>query len=518
MTHIPQHDALKPSSPEKTQQPISRRESLQFGMGIAALGMTGEAGVGGEESGVAAPLHFLSLKTLGQKIRTGEVSSVEVTRRMLDRIAVVDKRLKSYQLVTGAETLAAAQKCDREIAGGKYRGPLHGVPIGIKDLLYTRGIATIAGMKVRASFRPTFDATVVKRLASAGAVSLGKLALCEGAMEPYHPDLHIPVNPWDASKWSGVSSSGSGVATAAGLCYGSIGTDTGGSIRYPSACNSCVGLKPTYGRVSRHGVFALADSMDHVGPMTRTVEDAAIMLEAMAGHDPLDRTTSRVPVPRVTAMLGQSIKGMRIGLDRNYVTQGVDPEVAQALLQAVDVLASLGAKIVKVKMPTNPNPPGLWFTIASVECVLANKDVYPAKVAGLGPGFRQTLEIGSRVTATEYADACRQRREIARQIHNTLAEVDCLVCPSLSNPPRDIDPRPTVLDTAEWESLSEKDVFTKPFNYSGVPTLSVPCGFSKSGLPMSLQFVASSWREPDICRAGHAYEAATHWHEKHPRV
>ena len=169
-------------------------------------------------------------------------------------------------------------------------------------------------------------------------------------------------------------------------------------------------------------------------------------------------------------------------------------------------------------MPADPNPSGIWFTIASVEAVSANHDVFPAKAASLGPGFRQTLEIGSRVTATEYADACRQRREISCQIHNMLAEVDCLVCPSLSNPPRDIDPHPTLLETAEWERLSEQDVFTKPFNFSGVPTLSVPCGFSNSGLPMSLQLVASTWREADICRAGHAFQAATNWHHEHPNV
>lgn len=521
MTNKSMNGDVPHASINTMRQPVSRRVSLQVGLGVSAMatfGMAQQRGLDDNVTGSEPPLHYWSLKMLGQRIRSREVSSVEVTRRLLERIAVVDKKLKSYQLVTEAAALATAEKCDREIAAGKYRGPLHGVPIGIKDLLYTRGIATIAGMHVRASFRPTFDATVVSRLAAAGAVSLGKLALCEGAMEPYHPNLRVPVNPWDASKWSGVSSSGSGVATAAGLCYGSIGTDTGGSIRYPSACNSCVGLKPTYGRVSRHGVFALADSMDHVGPMTRTVEDAAIMFEAMAGHDPMDRTTSQIAVPRITSMLGQSIKGMRIGLDRDYVTKGVDPEVVQALLQAVDVLSSLGAKIVKVKMPADPNPSGIWFTIASVEAVLANHDVFPAKAASLGPGFRQTLEIGSRVTATEYADACRQRREIASQIHNMLTEVDCLVCPSLSNPPRDINPRPTLLETAQWERQSEKDVFTKPFNFSGVPTLSVPCGFSNSGLPMSLQLVASTWREADICRAGHAYQAATNWHHEHPNV
>ena len=508
---------LPQSSVRSEGVPMSRRDALQTCLGISALaavGMAGREASAEDPNAAESPLHFWSLKTLSQKIRSRDVSSVEVTRHMLERIARLDGKLKSYQLVTRAEALATAERCDREIKDGKYRGPLHGVPIGIKDLLYTKGIATIAGTKARAGFVPDFDATVVKRLAAAGAVSLGKLVLCEGAWAPYHPDLPIPVNPWDAGKWSGVSSSGSGVATAAGLCFASIGSDTGGSIRYPSAANGCVGLKPTYGRVSRHGVFALADSLDHVGPMTRTVEDSAIMFEVMAGHDPHDPSTTSLPVPKITGVLEESIKGMKVGFDRGYATQGIDQEVATAVLGAVDVLAGLGAEIVEIAMPDDPNPEGVWVTIAMVEAVLANNDLS----AKLGPGFREVLEQGRQVTATDYAAACRKRREVTQQIYNILAEVNCLACPSMANPAQDILKHPTVFEPDDSKRIVGKDVFTKPFEFSGVPTLSVPCGFSRTGLPLSLQLVASPWGESDICRVGHAYERATMWHKKHPNV
>ena len=216
-------------------------------------------------------VHYRSLSDTARLLRTKAISPVELTQHMLDRVAAVDRNLKSYVTVMPDRALAAARRAEAEIQSGQYRGPLHGMPIGVKDLCYTRGVATAAGTKIFSGFVPDFDATVVTRLQDAGAVILGKQTLCEGAFGPYHPELEVPVNPWNPARWSGVSSSGSAVAAAAGLCFGSIGTDTGGSIRYPSAANGCVGLKPTYGRVSRHGVFPLAESMDHVGPMARTV-------------------------------------------------------------------------------------------------------------------------------------------------------------------------------------------------------------------------------------------------------
>ena len=243
------------------------------------------------------PLHFASLTEVAALLKAGELSPVELTQMMLERIDRVDDELKSYATVTSERALKAARQAELEILAGNYRGQLHGIPIAVKDLCFTKGTRTMGGMGVLKDFVPDYDATVISRLESAGAVLLGKLNLTEGAMLGYHRDFDIPVNPWNADYWAGASSSGSGVATAAGLCFASLGTDTGGSIRYPSMANGVVGLKPTYGRVSRYGVLPLSETLDHVGPMTRRSADAAIMLEAIAGHDINDATSLRDPVP-----------------------------------------------------------------------------------------------------------------------------------------------------------------------------------------------------------------------------
>jgi amidase len=265
------------------------------------------------------PLHYLSLSEVARLIEAKEISPVELTQMMLNRIHTLDVRLHSYATVMADEALAAARAAEREIQSGNYRGPLHGVPIAVKDLCYTKGVPTRGGLKVLDGFIPEFDASVVAKLKAAGAVLLGKLTTTEGAMVGYHRDFDIPVNPWGEELWAGVSSSGSGVATAAGLCFASLGTDTGGSIRFPSTANGIVGLKPTYGRVSRYGVLPLAESLDHVGPMTRSVRDAAIVLEAIAGHDVNDPTSLEVPVPRMLDEIGRGVQGLRIGFDRGRV-------------------------------------------------------------------------------------------------------------------------------------------------------------------------------------------------------
>jgi amidase len=430
----------------------------------------------------------------------------------------VDGHLKSYVTVTADRAISAAREAESEILTGNYRGPLHGIPVGIKDLCYTVGVATMAGTKVLEDFMPKVNATVVEKLTAAGAVSLGKLALCEGAMGAYHPELQIPVNPWDESRWTGISSSGSGVATAAGLCFGSIGTDTGGSIRYPSAVNGCVGLKPTYGRISRYGVFPLAESMDHVGPMTRTVEDAAIMYEAMAGFDPRDGTSLPDPVPPVRPQLDRGVKGLQIGFDQRYATENVDTEVAEAIEQVIVVLQQLGADIMEVEMPDVGNPDATWYTIGTVEAALAHQATFPERAEEYGPGFRGDLEHGLGVSALDLARAARQRKELSGRVHTMLAGIDCFVCPSLSNTPRKTSKNPFELDLKEWNRLVVNDVFSKPFNFGGVPTLCVPCGFSTEGLPISVQFVGSQLAESQLLRAGHAYERATEWHNEHPPI
>ncbi len=464
-----------------------------------------------------ANLHHTPLADVARLIERGEVSPVEVTQRILDRIGAMDGDLHSYVTITAEHALSSAKAAEAEIRSGRYRGPLHGIPIGVKDLCYTQGVRTMGGTKVLADFVPAFDATAVARLRAAGAVILGKLTLCEGAMGPYHPQLNVPVNPWNAARWSGVSSSGSGVATAAGLCFASIGTDTGGSIRYPSAVNGCVGLKPTYGRVSRYGVLALAESLDHVGPMARSVEDTAIMFDAMAGYDPNDPTSLLEPVQPVRPELARGIRGLRIGFDREYSAAGVEPQVLRALEAVLQQLSDLGADIVDVTMPDVAPVAAAWWDLSTAEAAAFHANTFPSRASEYGAGFRAVLEYGLGVSGAAYASAAKVRAEFTMRLNRMLASVDLMVCPSMSNAagPKLADPFAPETDES-WATLVHSDIHTKPFNFSGSPTLSVPCGFSSDGLPLSVQFVGPSLSEAVICRAGYAYEQATRWHTMHP--
>lgn len=501
---------------------LTRRDLLGLLVGAAALPITtascrrpGEPSISRAE----IPMHYSSLADVARLIAARELTSTNLTRQMLGRITAVDGRLGSYVTVMTDRAVASADRADAEIRAGRYRGPLHGVPIAVKDLCNTRGVRTMAGTRVMADFVPDVDATVVTRLEAAGAVILGKLALCEGAYGPYHPGLQVPVNPWDSTRWSGVSSSGSGVASASGLCFASVGTDTGGSIRYPSASNGCVGFKPTYGRVSRYGVFALAASMDHVGPMTRTVEDAALMFEVMAGRDPNDPSSLPDPVPAVSAEMGQGIAGLRVGFDRRYATDNVDDDVAKAMDDVLAVLTQLGAIVVPVTMPDVGEVNAAWFELCAAEAVVANGKTFPSRASEYGPGFRPVLEYGQRVTPASLAAASRVRSEFSASLEKMLGMVDCLVCPSMSNTARVKEADPFVEETdASWSRLVRHDIHTKPFNFSGSPTLSVPCGFSADDLPLSVQFVGRRLSETVLCRVGHAYEQATEWHSRYPPV
>ncbi|MBT3333537.1 MAG: Asp-tRNA(Asn)/Glu-tRNA(Gln) amidotransferase GatCAB subunit A, partial [Rhodospirillaceae bacterium] len=296
-------------------------------------------------------LHYQTILNLSARIKSGDLSPVTLTEAMLARIETLDGRLKSYATVMAEQALAEAKAAAAEIAAGNYRGPLHGIPIAVKDLCYTKGTRTMGGLAVLADHVPDFDATVVTRLRDAGAVLLGKLNLTEGAMAGYNPAFDVPENPWREGHWSGASSSGSGAATAAGLAFATLGSDTGGSIRHPAAVCGTVGLKPTWGRVSRHGVLDLAQSLDHVGPLTRSSADAGIVLQAMAGLDPDDPTTLVAPVPDMLAGVEAGAKGLRIGWDETYATADMAPDYAAAIVAAVEVMAELGAKIVDVSMP-----------------------------------------------------------------------------------------------------------------------------------------------------------------------
>ena len=331
------------------------------------------------------PLHYLTITEVAALIRNKQVSPVEVTEAMLQRIDALDGRYQSYATVMADQAMDSARKAENEIAAGRYLGPLHGVPIGVKDLCFTKGVRTMGGTPVLSGHVPNFDATVISKLAAAGSVLLGKLNLTEGAMAGYHPDFPIPVNPWNPEYWTGVSSSGSGVATAAGLCFGSLGSDTGGSIRFPAASCGIVGIKPTWGLVSRYGVLALAESMDHVGPMTRSAADAGIMLQAIASHDPNDATSLARPALDLLAGLGEGVSGIRIGLDLRYIDDDVDGELSASVLAAIRVMEVLGAEIVEVSMPETREYTGAWAVLCCAEAAEAHRATYPSRRDEYGP-------------------------------------------------------------------------------------------------------------------------------------
>ena len=462
------------------------------------------------------PLHFKTITELAEGIASKHLSPIDITTAMLARIEQLDGELKSYATVMAEHALAAAQKAEQEIAAGSYRGPLHGVPIAVKDLCFTKGVRTMGAAKVLANHVPTFDSTVVAKLESSGAVLLGKLNLTEGAMGGYNPEFDIPKNPWNPDRWTGSSSSGSGVATAAGLCAGSLGSDTGGSIRFPSASCSIVGIKPTYGRVSRYGVLALAESMDHVGPMTRCVADAGIMLEAIAGFDPNDPTSLPDSVPNVLEGIGRDLQGIRIGFDENYATNDIDVELAEAVRAGVEVLADQGAEIVEVELPDVDAYVSVWPTLCSAEAVLAHAASYPSRRDDYGRWFRGWLDMGAAVTGADYASANNLRAACTGHLRKVFEGIDVLVCPSMSAPPHAVTPK--ILYGGYGARDPKFQRFTVPFDYNGAPTLSVPCGMNSEGLPLSIQFVGKHLTEPLLCQVGHAYERATPWHNLHPDV
>jgi amidase len=459
-------------------------------------------------------LSFLSLTDLSARLDNGTVSPVEVTDAILDRIRRLDPTLHSYLAILEERARTRAIEAEREIRAGRRRGPLHGVPIAVKDLCQTSGIATTCASRVLRDWVPKHSATVVQRLEAAGAILVGKLNLTEFAMAWYHPKLTVPQNPWNPALWPGASSSGSGVATAAGLCFGSLGTDTGGSIRFPSAACGIVGLKPSYGRVSRQGVFPLGESLDHIGPMTRTVADAAAMLTVIAGHDPADPTSRRAPVQDYGAVLGRGVKGIRMGIDERYIGNQSAPEVAAAVIDAARTLERLGATLVAVEVPDVEPCISAWTKLCAAEAAATHAATYPSRAAEYGPGFRSFLEVGSALHGADYASAHFIRERFAGDLHGLFGEVDLLLCPSMpstSLPVADLPP-----DARGLGEASPLMRFTAPFNMSRNPTLSLPCGPASSGPPPSLQLVARDLDEATLVQVGAAFEQATSWHEQRP--
>ncbi len=470
---------------------------------------------------VSHPIHYCSLSSAADAIRDGQLSPVELTEKLLSRIDSVDGQLRSYATVMTEQAMEAGRKAEQEIQAGNYKGPLHGMPIAVKDLCFTAGTRTMGGLKVLRDFVPDYDATVVHKLREAGAVILGKLNLTEGALSGYHRDFPIPVNPWGENLWAGVSSSGSGVATAAGLCFASLGTDTGGSIRYPAMANGVVGLKPTYGRVSRHGVLELAASLDHIGPITRSVRDAAIVFEAISGFDDSDSSSLRDAVPRITESLTDELSGMRIGVDEHYLASGTNPALVDAIHEVIEVLRQLGAEIVALSMPKS-DPLDLrnaWLPICAYEAHKAHSATYPSRADEYGGYFGDALEMGATMSLEDYVNSTKLRQEISAQYESALEAVDAVICPSGGS----VFAVEKEVQYGNMEALRPviqnfQGQFTIPADLAGTPTITVPCGFSGEGSPYAVQFLGARLSELSLCRIAHAYERATLWHRRHPVI
>ena len=457
---------------------------------------------------VDTPLHFKTIVEMASLIESKALSPVEVTESTLERISQQDPQYKSYATVMADQARESARSAEQAIASGNYLGPLHGVPIAVKDLCFTKGVATMGATKALMDHVPDFDCTVVQRLNAAGAVILGKLNLTEGAMAGYNPDFQVPVNPWGSHLWSGASSSGSGVATAAGLCYGSLGSDTGGSIRFPSAACGIVGLKPTWGRVSRYGVLALAESLDHIGPMVRCAADAGIMLQAIAGLDPNDHTSLPDQVPNMLEGIEQGVRGLRIGLDEKYISENTDPELVASVLSGITTLEGLGAVIVPINMPDISGYMDAWGVLCSSEALAAHEATYPSRRDDYGPWFQGWLDNGARVTGAEYAKANNVRAACRGLLNNVFQDVDIICCPAMTSPPFPITLEEMygpmfLLDDPNWGR------FTVPYDFSGSPSISLPCGKNSEGLPLTIQFVGKHLSEPLLCRIGHTFEQTT---------
>ncbi len=463
-------------------------------------------------------MHYQTISGLAPRIEAGDISPVELTRSQLDRIAALDGNLKSYATVTAELAIRQAEIAEREIAEGNYRGKLHGIPIAVKDLCNTAGIRTMGGSAVFTDNIPDHDATVVTKLREAGAVLLGKLNMTEGAMGGYNPRFQVPENPWRPSHWAGASSSGSGAATAAGLAYATLGSDTGGSIRHPAAACGTVGFKPTWGCVSRFGVMNLAESLDHVGPLTRSAADAGIVLQAISGFDPNDLTTLPHEVPDMLSEIGNGVKSLRIGWDEEYATSGIESSFANAIVAGVEVMASLGAEIVPVRMPEIMREAmAAWPVICSSEAATAHAATFPSRSGEYGPFFREWLANGSNHSAVDYAAAHRLRLLMNGGLRSTMRDIDILASPSTPKTSypvsREVLYGSIPTDRDPWDSR-----FTVPFDFSGLPTISLPCGLDETGMPVSLQFAGHHLSEPQLVGAAVAFEQATEFHDLHPPV
>jgi aspartyl-tRNA(Asn)/glutamyl-tRNA(Gln) amidotransferase subunit A len=451
-----------------------------------------------------------TISELAPRLRSRQISPVELTRECLGRIDKLNSALNAFITVTAESALVEARAAEAEIARGEWRGPLHGIPIGLKDLIDTAGVRTTSASKLHATRVPIEDAEVVRRMRSAGAVILGKNNLHEFAyggssLISHFGEVH---NPWDRGRITGGSSGGSAAAVVAGMGYAAIGTDTAGSVREPAALCGCVGLKATYGRVPSRGVIPLSLSLDHVGPLARSVADVAIVLQAIAGFDAADITTAEIPVADYLSGMKESPARLRVGVPRDYFFDDLDVEVASAMNHALDAIRTIAAEVKEVRLdvPTDRTLQKAESYANHAESVAKNPELYD-------PETVRRIRSGENVSAVEYIEQRRELEAARRRIRSIFSDVDVLVTPTTPMPAPAIaglKASPEALRPAELRLLRN----TRPFNVWGLPAISVPCGFTQSGLPIGLQIAGPPWREDMVLQLAYAYEQRTAWHKR----
>lgn len=456
---------------------------------------------------------YVSLTEAARRIKSGQWSARWLTETQLTRIQECEPRLHSYARLRAEQALETAAALDVKQAEGAPLGLLHGVPIAIKDLLFLQGEIAASGTTVMQDYRPDYSATVVERLQRAGAVIIGQTQLTEGAFGLHHPALKAPVNPWGADHWPGVSSSGSGVAVSAGLAFGALGTDTGGSIRFPAACCGLVGIKPSYGRVSRYGAWPLAPSLDHIGPLARNVADAARILQVIAGADRNDESSSELTVPNYIALGAEDLAKVTVGIDWSYVSQDIDDSVVALMREVCELLQQLGATVKTVNMPAHTRTlVECWSETCGVEAARAHAQYYPERQDEYGPALRSLLEIGLNTSPERYQELEEVRVQFTRNLNSVFEQIDLLLTPALPGPV----PTLAAAEGAATDDSQRADylTFTAPFDYSGHPTLSLPAGLEVVAdatdvrLPRALQLVGRPFGEAALISAGLSLESA----------
>lgn len=459
-------------------------------------------------------LHRLTIAEAAGLIESGSLSPVELTQAYLDRIKNLNDRLGAYISVMSESALAQASRAESEIANGSYRGKMHGIPVAVKDIIYTKGVLTSAASRVLSDHVPDYDSTIVERLDAAGAVLLGKLNLSEFAIGGTidHP-FGTPRNPWDTGRSAGGSSSGSAVAVAGNLCAGALGSDTGGSIRGPSAFCGIVGLRPTYGRVTRHGVIPMSWSLDTVGPMTHTVEDCAIMLQAIAGHDERDSSSADEPVPDYSESLENWPSGVRVALPREAMDfDGLNGEVRNSVASAADQLAEIGADVERADLPMLAHSGAVFLATADVDAATFHMDWLKSRADLYDWNTRTRLESAAITPSPVYLRGLRARTLVRDEMMSTLEDYDFIVMPASPTAAPPIA-RSTGSPGGYYQGRLDlaRRRYTSPAALAGLPAISVPCGFTESGLPIGLQIIGRPFSEADLFRIARAYEQAADW-------